>query len=1050
MRITAGSTSVRAFEQPLREAGGGRARDAGRRRRRPLECRRERMRGAPTASSSTAASSFGFGELAEEAAACSPPRRPALRQRHAARLIGKPLPRLDAPAKADGSLRFAGDVRLPDMLFASARLAPPGGKLEALRPRRGRRHARGVRHLAATRSLDRGRRRQLVGRPSARCTPPIRASPARRGATTSGALFDERARRRATSTTLFERGDYDAAVEGSRPLAATYCVAPTPASGARAADARPRAIRGGAARSLGGDPGAGPRARAAARRRRHVLSDAGRASRRGARWKPTRCRSRSTSPARPGGRCRSPCRKRAAQNHDRSSPGALIRMTALPGAGGITAALADATSSTADGMAAALARLAAADAPATLGEPRSTARSRLMRFPHLSRRRGARSRCRSPSATCAARREREAASRPKASSTSWRAPPGSSRSAFRMALLGGNGAARALLPGRGAARAVGRRRRRAAAWASPALGLRLAHRPGRRARRSAPTSGSQVDQLVCAVDCGRIVNPGLVRQQVEGALIWALGQATVAGARMASPAMPRRPAARRDSACRGSPTLPKIDVAADPEQRRRRAASAGSARLPLAPAVANAIFAATGRRMREPAVRSYGGGMSRPPDHPDIPEPRIGVLLINLGTPDAPDAPSVQALPRRIPQRPARDRNPAMRVAADPARDHPQHPAGEERACLPASVDRAGLAARRDHAAPGRGAAAAARRRRPGRFRDALRQSGHRRRCCDAMKDAGLRAHPARAALSAILRGDDGDRQRRARSPRWRRCAGSRRCARCRLIMTIRSTSARCKDDLERQLAALDFAPRTPAAQLPRHAAADARARRSLSLPLPEDRAAAGRGAGRARSTSPSSRASAAPNGSSPRPTRCSRPIPAQGVDASRHRRARLLRRLPRDAGRARHPRPRRLSSPPAARISRGSTASTIQREGMAHARTRWSAANLQAGCRRLSAATDRNRERDHGSSGDRHRRNARHRRSDQHRAQGHGHEGRGQLCRQRRARARIHRAHRHRGVQMGRRRLSTPARTACARSRPSSARSTCWSTMPASPATRR
>lgn len=31
-----------------------------------------------------------------------------------------------------------------------------------------------------------------------------------------------------------------------------------------------------------------------------------------------------------------------------------------------------------------------------------------------------------------------------------------------------------------------------------------------------------------------------------------------------------------------------------------------------------------------------------PPVHPDIPPPKIGVLLINLGTPDAPDAPSVK------------------------------------------------------------------------------------------------------------------------------------------------------------------------------------------------------------------------------------------------------------------------------------------------------------------------------------------------------------------------------------------------------------------------
>jgi len=34
--------------------------------------------------------------------------------------------------------------------------------------------------------------------------------------------------------------------------------------------------------------------------------------------------------------------------------------------------------------------------------------------------------------------------------------------------------------------------------------------------------------------------------------------------------------------------------------------------------------------------------MSLPPDHPDVPAPRIGVLVVNLGTPDAPDVASVR------------------------------------------------------------------------------------------------------------------------------------------------------------------------------------------------------------------------------------------------------------------------------------------------------------------------------------------------------------------------------------------------------------------------
>jgi len=34
--------------------------------------------------------------------------------------------------------------------------------------------------------------------------------------------------------------------------------------------------------------------------------------------------------------------------------------------------------------------------------------------------------------------------------------------------------------------------------------------------------------------------------------------------------------------------------------------------------------------------------MNLPPDHPPIPAPKIGVLLINLGTPDAPETKAVR------------------------------------------------------------------------------------------------------------------------------------------------------------------------------------------------------------------------------------------------------------------------------------------------------------------------------------------------------------------------------------------------------------------------
>lgn len=72
-----------------------------------------------------------FGEIAEGAARRTPPDPPPLRPEPARE---QPLPaeaeetpafpRIDLPAKVDGSYRFAGDVRLPGMVFASIRHGP--------------------------------------------------------------------------------------------------------------------------------------------------------------------------------------------------------------------------------------------------------------------------------------------------------------------------------------------------------------------------------------------------------------------------------------------------------------------------------------------------------------------------------------------------------------------------------------------------------------------------------------------------------------------------------------------------------------------------------------------------------------------------------------------------------------------------------------------------------------------------------------------------------------------------------------------------------------
>ena len=72
-----------------------------------------------------------FADLVEAAMDFSPPDPPVARvqapQENPNEFPpGAPLrfPRLDLPSKVDGSHQFAGDIRLPDMVFAAIRQAP--------------------------------------------------------------------------------------------------------------------------------------------------------------------------------------------------------------------------------------------------------------------------------------------------------------------------------------------------------------------------------------------------------------------------------------------------------------------------------------------------------------------------------------------------------------------------------------------------------------------------------------------------------------------------------------------------------------------------------------------------------------------------------------------------------------------------------------------------------------------------------------------------------------------------------------------------------------
>lgn len=130
-QLTGGSTSVRSAWEPLRQAGaaaremliGAAAQTWG---VAASECRAERgaVIHAPTGRRLT------YGQLTAKAATLPVPDEVLLKEPADFRIIGKPAPRLDTPEKVKGAAVFGIDVRVPGALTAVV-LRPPvfGGKL---------------------------------------------------------------------------------------------------------------------------------------------------------------------------------------------------------------------------------------------------------------------------------------------------------------------------------------------------------------------------------------------------------------------------------------------------------------------------------------------------------------------------------------------------------------------------------------------------------------------------------------------------------------------------------------------------------------------------------------------------------------------------------------------------------------------------------------------------------------------------------------------------------------------------------------------------------
>ena len=133
-QATGGSTSVRAMYEPLRKAGATArtmlvAAAAQTWNVDPGSCRAEKgvVTHTPTGRTLT------YGALAEKAAKLPVPAQVTLRDPKDFKLIGTPAKRLDTPEKVNGKAQYGIDVRVPGMAVATVAASPVlGGKVAGL------------------------------------------------------------------------------------------------------------------------------------------------------------------------------------------------------------------------------------------------------------------------------------------------------------------------------------------------------------------------------------------------------------------------------------------------------------------------------------------------------------------------------------------------------------------------------------------------------------------------------------------------------------------------------------------------------------------------------------------------------------------------------------------------------------------------------------------------------------------------------------------------------------------------------------------------------
>lgn len=602
--VTAGSTAVRMYETPMREAAAA---------ARARLCMAAAARWGVEWEACETENGFvvhegkklGFGKLAADAASHDAPDPPPLRLTNGERLSGRSVPRLDTPAKLDGSANFAADVRLPNMVFAAMRQGPIGATRYLGGDKAAAEKVHGVLQLVETEKWV-----AAVAQTSwaaERALELLRPRFETRGETVGDELIGRRLgdALEGAGHRIVERGDVSASFKGAAVHVAEYgvepaahaAIEPMTATAAWEGDTlslwlptiAPETSRQAAARSLGISPAkvivhpmmigggfgrgmsneaaiqAGLLAQKAKRpvqlfwsRAEAILSD---------RFRPPAAARLAARIA--GARIDGLLIKIAAPRYGRAVADQLLPSAALARA---------AAHSGADGFAVAgaetpyrIANLAVDHHPAEtelpIGYWRSAARSYTCFF----------------SESFVDELARVAGVEP---------------FSFRMAMLGGEprlarclSTAAAIGGWQGGELGTGQGIAIHKAYGSQIAVLAEAHAEGDRIK---------CDRIVAVADVGRMINPDIVRQQIEGGLIF--GLAAVLGC---APGFERGLTRAHRL---GELNLPRLadtpDITVEIVQSNEEPGGVSElAVLPVGPAVANALYAATGRRYRQLPIR---------------------------------------------------------------------------------------------------------------------------------------------------------------------------------------------------------------------------------------------------------------------------------------------------------------------------------------------------------------------------------------------------------------------------------------------------------------